>query len=83
MSMTGYTITVAVPDMETFKAYWYTYGDVTSVRVQDGGTGLLVTVDYGTDHYRAQYQLDRFASGLYFGTIDEYSTEDDERLSEN
>lgn len=76
MSMIGYEMVIKVPSMEVFKAYWYGVGDCTTVLPTD--RGFQVTVDYGTDRYRAQYQLDRFASGLYFGQVTTYSTSDNE-----
>jgi hypothetical protein len=62
-----YSLTVKVPDMRVFYAYWYGYGTVESVTATDGGH--LVTVDYDVDGLRAECQADRFASGLYFATV--------------
>lgn len=71
--MTGYTLTVSVPDRRTFDAYWYGIGQIYSVT--QNGYGLTFEIDYGTDQYRAQYQADRFASGLYFATVYPYDTD--------
>ena len=63
-----YTLAVTVPDMDVFTAYWYGYGTLESVMPTENGWSI-VTVDYGTDSYRAEYQAGRFASGLYFATV--------------
>ena len=64
-----YTLTVTVPDSRTFNAYWYGTGTVVDVVQTAPSRWLTYVVDYGDDAYRAQYQCDRFASGLYFGAV--------------
>jgi hypothetical protein len=72
-----YLLTVTVPDRRVFDSYWYGVGTVLDVvetiSMRKPGT-LTYTVDYGADRYRAQYQCDRFASGLYFGRVDEVTS---------
>lgn len=58
-----YKLVVTVPDERTFNTYWYGYGVVTSA-IREDEWRLTVTVDYGTDKYRADYQAGRFWSGL-------------------
>lgn len=66
-----YLLTVSVPSAAVFRAYWYGTGELISETVMRIGEvdRWTYTVDYGCDEYRAQYQCDRFASGLYFGTV--------------
>lgn len=64
MSVTHYQLTVTVPDYRTFMSYWYGNGECISVEQEDESK-YFVTVDYGTDKYRADYQAGRFWSGLY------------------
>jgi len=59
-----YHLVVTVPDERTFNTYWYGYGVVTDIAREDESS-WVVTVDYGTDKYRADYQAGRFWSGLY------------------
>lgn len=51
-----------------FNAYWYGTGEIITQTPIDVSRFAYV-VDYGADGYRAQYQADRFASGLYFATV--------------
>ena len=64
------TVTIA-PNI--FNAYWYGTGEVISQEPVDASRFTYV-VDYGTDQFRARYQADRFASGLYFASIAEVSS---------
>lgn len=52
-----------------FNAYWYGTGEVIEQTPVDASR-FLYRVDYGTDEYRARYQADRFASGLYFASVE-------------
>lgn len=63
-------LTVNVPSVEIFNAYWYGTGEVISSEVNPAG-GWTFVVDYGEDRYRADYQEGRFASGLYFAKVTE------------
>lgn len=65
---TTYKLVVTVPDERTFNAYWYGYGCVVDIAREDESS-WQVTVDYGTDKYRADYQAGRFWSGLYFAQV--------------
>lgn len=63
------TITVS-PNV--FNAYWYGIGEIIEQTPVDASRFTYV-VNYGADQYRAQYQADRFASGLYFATVTKVS----------
>jgi len=69
-----YLLSVAVPDRRTFDAYWYGIGTILAEIETAPSRWLSVTIDYGDDRYRAQYQADRFASGLYFATVQEVAS---------
>lgn len=69
--MTGYTLTVNVPDKATFDAYYYGYGDVVSVDTLPNGT-LSYVIDYGLDLYHLRHQDGRFSSGMHFCKTGEY-----------
>jgi hypothetical protein len=64
--MTRYVLTVTTPKPSIFEAYWYGVGEILDY---DANTGTW-TVDYGSDRYRAQYQADRFWSGLYPASVE-------------
>ncbi len=69
-------LTVIVPSMDVFENYWYGNGEIVSVYPADTSFRHMegwieVTVNYGDDRYRADYQAGRFASGLYFATVEE------------
>lgn len=70
--MTGYTLTVNVPDKATFDAYYYGYGDVVFMTDMLTPGMITVQIDYGLDLYHLRYQEGRFASGLYFCRVEEY-----------
>lgn len=57
-----------------FEAYWYGYGTLVSHLRTGDINQYRYTVDYGGDRGRAQVQCDRFASGLYFGTVEEVAS---------
>lgn len=63
--MKRYVLTIQGMDRAVFDVYWYGYGTLIS------SEGNRHVVDYGEDKYRADIQCDRFASGLYFGTVEE------------
>lgn len=63
-------LTVTLPDLRTWEAYWYGYGELVLEYLEDDCHHVFV-VDYGDDTYRAQCQSDRFSSGLYFATLTE------------
>lgn len=57
-----------------FFAYWYGVGTIVLVEplaVSIDNPTMTFVVDYGDDTYRAQYQADRFASGLIFAALTE------------
>lgn len=53
-------------------AYWYGVGELISCE-PEGHRWNRYVIDYGTDGFRAQYQADRFASGLYHAIVREVS----------
>lgn len=63
-----YVLTITLPNHRIWDAYHY--GSAQSVEVADLPDGRTVfRADYGDNSYLANYQNDRFASGLYFGTV--------------
>ena len=59
---------VYTPDENIFNSYYYGYGKVVSQETMvmvDGGRTVCTMVDYGDDKFHANYQRDRFQSGLY------------------
>lgn len=64
---------LTVPNIapETFEAYYYGYGEVIAVEQGTVPNTSTYTVDYSDDEYRANYQAGRFASGLYFASVEE------------
>lgn len=66
-------LTVVVPSRDIFDAYWYGTGEVISDEpaVDVRPEYRRITVNYGDDRYRADYQEGRFASGLYFAQVTE------------
>jgi hypothetical protein len=67
--MNRHILTVTVPNRRTFDAYWYGVGTVLDVIETAPSRHLTFVVDYGDDGFRAQYQRDRFLSGLYHATV--------------
>lgn len=60
---------------KVWNAYWYGAGKIVSQTCVPGPTSMVTyVVDYGEDRMRAQYQCDRFASGLYFGQVEEVAS---------
>jgi hypothetical protein len=62
---------LTVPNVETriFYAYWYGSGKLESVEQGSTPNTQTYTVVYDDEFY-AQYQADRFASGLYFAKVE-------------
>lgn len=50
--------------LDTLKAYNYDWPWVYSYRGIDGPTGIVLKIDHHDDVFRAQYQADRYASGM-------------------
>lgn len=63
------TLSVKVPSLAVFEAYWYGFGEIVSTK-PNLPEGWNLVIDYGEDEYRAEYQSARFASGLYFATVE-------------
>lgn len=59
----GIRLTVLTKDKEVFDAYYYGYGTVIEQDLIMPGEWQTV-IDYGDDHYHAEYQQGRFHSGL-------------------
>lgn len=66
-------LTVTVPSIEVFESYDYGYGTVVHVMSTtdlNRPNWIIITVEYHEgDRYHAECQMNRFASGLYFGSI--------------
>lgn len=65
-----YKLTVFTPSKHIFDTYYYGYGTVVSQTPREDGW-IETVVDYGDDSYRAEYQSGRFASGLYWATVEQ------------
>lgn len=66
-------LVVNTPTKEVFDSYYYGYGEIVSQDIIHGNTGQVVftSIDYGDDRWHANYQANRFASGLYFAEVRE------------
>lgn len=66
-----YRLTVPNVDTRTFYSYWYGAGELTEVIEGSVPNTFTFTVLYPEDaEFYAQYQADRFASGLYFAKVE-------------
>lgn len=67
----SYRLTVPNVDTRTFYSYWYGAGDLVSVEDGSAPSTFTFIVMYPEDaEFYAQYQADRFASGLYFAKVE-------------
>lgn len=64
-----YKLTVPNVDARTFYSYWYGAGNLVSVTDGSKPGTQNYEVKYEEEFY-AQYQADRFASGLYFAKVE-------------
>lgn len=68
----AFKLTVPNVDTRTFYSYWYGAGELADVSPGSTPDTFTFTVLYPEDaEYYAQYQADRFGSGLYFAKVEE------------
>lgn len=66
----SYRLTVPNVDTRTFYSYWYGSGELEVLPGEFANSFTFVVMYPDDAEFYAQYQADRFASGLYFAKVE-------------